>query len=212
MTFHNIFSKEKTSEVKEIIIIDHREKNSLVPSELVKRSFKLDWQQIAVGDYIIKGIIIERKTFSDLQSSIINKRIFTQLANMPKENSLLIIEGVSERILTEQAIQGFLLACALDFKIPFILTKDEAETASYLTRIALRKPSQLSLQAPKPKTFREQQQFILESFPGIGPKTAEKLLKEFKTLQNVFKATEKELLLFLGKKTPLILKLLHTSA
>ncbi len=210
MVFHNPFSTHKDPpKPQETIILDNREKNSLVPSQLVEQGFVLDWQQLPIGDYIIKGIVIERKTFADLQASIINKRIFSQLANLPKEKSLLIVEGKSEYLIKEQAIQGFLLSCALDFKVPYILTNNEQETAHYLIRLASRKPSSLSLQPPKPKSFPEQQAFILQSFPGIGPKTAEKLLDHFKTLENIFKASEQDLQPFLGKKTPLFLNLLQ---
>ncbi|MSS74778.1 hypothetical protein EXS73_00990 [Candidatus Pacearchaeota archaeon] len=211
--FHNPFStkKESPSKPQETIQVDNREKNSLVPSQLIEQGLKVDWHQLLIGDYIVKGIVIERKTFADLQSSIINKRIFSQLTNLPKEQSLLIIEGTGENILTTEALQGFLLACALDFKIPYILTQNERETAQYLIRLASRKPSSLSLQPPKPQSFPEQQAFILQSFPGIGPKTAEKLLAHFHTLEKIFQASEQDLLPFLGKKTSLILKLLHNA-
>ena len=212
--FHNPFSTKKESPTKpqETIQVDNREKNSLVPSQLIEHSLKIDWHQLPIGDYIVKGIVIERKTWGDLQSSIINKRIFSQLTNLPKEQSLLIIEGAGENILTKEALQGFLLSCALTFKVPYVLTRDEKETADYITRLALRKPSTLSLQPPKPTTFPEQQAFILQAFPGIGPKTAEKLLAHFHTLENIFHASEQDLHPFLGKKTLTFLKLLHASA
>lgn len=212
--FHNPFSpeKEKLSQPRETIQVDNREKNSLVPSLLIEQNIHVDWLQLPIGDYIIKGIVIERKTWNDLQSSIINKRIFSQLANLPKEQALLIVEGKGEYMIKEQALQGFLLSCALDFKIPYILTQDEKETAHYLLRLATRKPSSLSLQPPKPHSFSEQQAFILQAFPGIGPKTAEKLLAHFHTLEKIFHASEQELGKFLGKKTIMFLKLLRVSA
>jgi ERCC4-type nuclease len=47
---------------------------------------------------------------------------------------------------------------------------------------------------------KEQMQFILESFPGIGPKNARKLLEKFSTLQNIFTASQDELQKVIGKK------------
>ncbi|MBM3230622.1 hypothetical protein FJZ22_03155 [Candidatus Pacearchaeota archaeon] len=213
MIFHNPFSSKKEPKTpQETIQVDNREKNSLVPSLLVEHNIQLKWEQLPIGDYIIKGIVIERKTWNDLQSSIINKRIFSQLTNLPKEQSLLIIEGTGEAILKPEALQGFLLSCALTFKIPYVLTKNEQETAHYLTRLALRKPSSLSLQPPKPKSFQEQQAFILQAFPGIGPKTADKLLAHFHTLQTIFEASEEQLLPFLGKKTKAFKQLLQNDS
>ena len=75
--FHNIFSKK--SEKAPEIIIDIHEKNSLVPSELSKLNIKYKFEPLKVADYIIGETAIERKTIADLKSSIINKRIFSQL-------------------------------------------------------------------------------------------------------------------------------------
>ena len=79
MTFFNIFSKEKEGKDKPKIIVDNRERNSLVPSELVNMGFQIEFTQLNVADYIINNVAIERKTVSDLKSSIINKRIFSQM-------------------------------------------------------------------------------------------------------------------------------------
>ena len=76
MPFHNIFSKEKeTIENKIKIIIDNREKQSLVASQLANLGFQIEFQQLKVGDYLVNDVAVERKTINDLKSSIINKRI-----------------------------------------------------------------------------------------------------------------------------------------
>ena len=43
-------------------------------------------------------------------------------------------------------------------------------------------------------------QFILESFPGIGPKKAKLLLKKFENLNNIFNASSEDLKKLIGKK------------
>jgi len=43
-------------------------------------------------------------------------------------------------------------------------------------------------------------QFIIEGFPGIGPKTAKKLLEKFKTMKNIFNAPLEDLQKEIGKK------------
>ena len=48
---------------------------------------------------------------------------------------------------------------------------------------------------------KERMQFIIESFQGIGPKTAKKLLKEFKTVKNIINASKDELKDSIGKKS-----------
>lgn len=215
MPFFNIFSKEerkkeKTGETNkpQIIIIDNREKNSLVPSELISLGFKVDFQQLPIGDYIVNGIIIERKAIQDLKSSIINKRLVSQLENLKQyPNYILIIEGIKDcdiyqGIMHENAFRGFLLSLALN-KTPLIFSQDEKDTAKYLSILAKKKEKSLpSLRQSRIfKTKKEQIQFILEGFPNVGPVTAKKLLKEFKTIKNIINAPEEKISKILGKKT-----------
>ena len=62
----------KKPEVK--IIIDTREKQSLVASYLIEKGAKIEFEKLDIGDYLIQDTIIERKTFQDLLSSVIDKR------------------------------------------------------------------------------------------------------------------------------------------
>ena len=55
----------------------------------------------------------------------------------------------------------------------------------------------------------KQKEFILESFPNIGPKTAESLLKRFKTLNNIFSAKSNQLYPILKSKTNNFINLLN---
>ncbi|MEK6889399.1 MAG: ERCC4 domain-containing protein [Nanoarchaeota archaeon] len=208
MTFYNIFSKKKNPEEnketkeKQTIIIDNREKQSLVPSELTSLNFQLKFEQLQVGDYLVNNTIIERKTFADLQSSIINKRIFEQLSNLKDKQSLLIIEGKSNLFIHENALRGFLLSLATEFKVPFVFSKDEKDTALFISVLARKEKKEISLRfSPKLQSKSEIQQFILEGFPNIGPSTAKALLKEFKSLSAIFTANEEQLKPILKSKT-----------
>ena len=71
----------------------------------------------------------------------------------------------------------------------------------FISIILKRKPKEISLNVAKRNlNKKERLQFILEGFPGIGPKTAKKLLKKFKTLKNIFNAEIDELRGIIGKK------------
>lgn len=209
MTFHNIFSKNLVKETPKIkIIIDNREKNSLVASFLAKE-FSLKFAQLPVADYIVNETAIERKTISDLKSSIINKRIFSQLKEIKQyPKHLLLIEGLSKEYIYsgtihENALRGFLLSVALEYKIPIIFTYDSRDTARYISIIAKKKEKQeMPLRASKIMlSKKEQMQFILEGFPHIGTKKAKKLIEKFHSLKNIFNAPEEELKKILGKRT-----------
>lgn len=217
MPFHNIFSKEKTenTNLKPKIIVDNHEKNSLVPAFLCRLDAAIEFTDLKVADYIVNNIAIERKTIPDLKSSIISKRILFQLKELKQyEKNLLIVEGISssslyEGIIHENALRGFILSVLLEHKIPVVFTEDEEDTAKYLSVLAKKtKKSELSLRQKIPLTEKEQKQFILEGFPGVGPQTADKLLKKFKSLSNIFKATKEELEEILGKKADSLIKLL----
>jgi ERCC4-type nuclease len=208
MTFFDIFSKnkEKQKAIKKIpIVVDNREKNSLVTSELIRLNNTIQFEQLQIGDYIIGNIAIERKTYPDLISSIIDKRIFNQIENLKKYPlQLLIIEldKTSKINMNENAIRGFILNTAIKSKIPIIFSKDEEDTAKYLNLLTINKEQKkLSIRPSKNSVSKEEQiQFILEGFPGVGPKKAEDLIKEFKNLKNISNASIEQLEKILEKR------------
>lgn len=214
----NIFSKKTKQKSKPIlkIIVDHREKNSLVISELIRLGFKIEFKQLPVADYIINSTAIERKTISDFKASVINKRIISQLLELKQyPSNLLIIEGGLEgndgRGLHENAFRGFLLSVALEYKVSIIFTENEKDTAKYLYVLAKKKPNkEAPIRASKIlMSEKEQLQFILEGFPQIGPIAAKKLLKHFKTLRALTNASEDELRKIIGKKAEILYRLFN---
>ncbi len=219
MTFLDIFSKKPIKKENiPTITIDHREKNSLVPSHLTKIGHNLEYKQLPIADYIIGNTAIERKTIPDFKSSIINKRIISQLLELKQfPNPILLLEGIESEDpysnigIHENAFRGFLLSVITEFQIPIIYTLNEKDTAAYISVLARKKQNkEKSIRASKIRlTKKEQIQFILEGFPQIGPTNAKKLLKRFKTLKNIINASEEELRKTIGKKSEVIYKLFN---
>ena len=217
MTFLDIFSKKKTIEQGKTIIVDNREANSYVPIELKKMGFNLDFKQLPVADYIIGNIVVERKTISDFKSSIINKRIISQLLEIKQyPQHILIVEGIeSEGIydgqIHENAFRGMILAIVTEFNVPIIFTRNEKDTAKYIAVLASKKgKKQEAIRASKILlTDEEQIQFILEGFPGIGPATAGKLIERFGNLKNIANASIEELDGVIGKRAGTIYDILN---
>jgi len=225
----DIFSKKTSAEKageKLKILIDYREKNSLVISELVSLGIIPEFTALKVADYIVKGTAIERKTVSDFISSMLNRRLISQLEEMQQyESRLLIIEGVDEQEIysdefSEQAlkqgglhpnsVRGFLLSILLKYKVPIIFTKNYSDTARFISVLLKKQETEPPLNAKKKAlNKKEQLQYILEGFPGIGPKTARKLLKKFKTIKNIFNASEEDLKSELGKKRENFLRIIN---
>ncbi len=216
-TFLNIFPKrtliiKESVKEKPKILVDYREKNSLVPANLIKLNLEIEFKELKVADYIVNNIAIERKTVLDFLSSMKNRRLLNQLEELQQyENKLLIIEGLEQQELYNDenlggihpnSIRGFLLSITLKHKIPIIFSKNEKDTAMFISVLARKKEKEVSLNIKK-KTLskKERLQFILESFPGIGPKAARKLLQEFKTIKEIINASQENLKKIVGKKS-----------
>ncbi|MFH1425673.1 MAG: ERCC4 domain-containing protein [archaeon] len=205
----NIFSKKKLVKKENgKIVVDNREKNSLVPSFLMKKGFEIDWKQLPVGDYIVNGVAIERKTVSDFKSSIINKRLIAQLAELKQyPKHLLLVEGIIDEDLYnggihENAFRGFMLSVLLEYGTPVVFTHDEEDTVKYLSVLAKKeKKSEEGIRASKIMlSDREKVGFILEGFPNVGPKKARALIEKFGSLRGVVNADVEELKEILGSR------------
>jgi len=221
----DIFSKRKGRikiiEEKPKIIVDYREKNSLIISELTDLGLDVEVRELKMADYLVTGTAIERKTISDFINSMKNRRLLKQLENLRQyESRLLIIEGIDEQELYTDsenrmgmhpnAIRGFLLSILLNYKVPIIFTKNYEDTARFLSVLSRKKTRELSLNATKKSlNIKEQTQYILEGFPGIGPKTSKKLLKKFKGIKNIINASEEELKKEIGKKAEIFIKIIN---
>lgn len=209
----DMFSRvRERKEKKPRIIVDYREKNSLVYSQLIESGIEVEVRELKVADYIVNDVAIERKTVHDFISSMLSKRLTNQLDGLQQyKNRILIIEGIDEHELYSNGIQdtgihpnairGFLLSIILEHRTPIIFTKDAEDTVRFISVLAKRQKRELSLNVSKKNlNKKERMQFILEGFPGIGPKTAKKLLTHFKTLRELFSSSIEELKEIIGKK------------
>jgi Fanconi anemia group M protein len=113
---------------------------------------------------------------------------------------VIILEGENlySSSLNPNAVRGALASLAVDFGIPIIPTRSTEDTASMIIRIAIREQLQgrsgINVRTDKkPLTLEEQQLYIVESLPKVGPVTARKLMKAFSSVKNVFNASTDEL-------------------
>lgn len=200
--------------LKEITIIcDVREKSSKIDIDLFALSSKdikvnVIFEQLKVGDFqISQDIVIERKTIKDLESSIIDGRIFNQVKDLISiKRSSLIIEGDLKKLFSQnqrinrKAIIGLLTSIGINYRLPIFFTKDISETALFLYTIAkkeqiINKNKDLKLRYNKTKmSGSDFQLFIMQSFPDVGPTLAKSILKEFKSIKNISNASVEDLL------------------
>jgi ERCC4-related helicase len=189
---------------KPLIYADSREISSMVLRELERYDVKLEIKGLAVADYqVSEDVAIERKTANDFISSIMDKRLHKQAKELVDnfKKPIMIIEGdkLYSSSIHPNAVRGAMASIAVDFGIPIIPTRSPEDTAAMINRIAIREQthgkSDIQIRTEKkPLTTWEQQLYIVESLPNIGPVTARKLLVEFKSVKGVINATEDELM------------------
>lgn len=193
---------EKTNS---IIYVDSREGSSGITKQLHELGLDVRIKPLPTADFIISERIgIERKTPRDFIDSIIDKRLFTQLRRLREnfEKPLMILEGTEDiysiRNIHPNAIRGMLSTITLSYGIPIVHTKNVKDTAEFIKVISSREQNPKSGEIgvrleKKPVTTKEQQEYIIESLPGIGPAMAKILLKHFKKIENIVNASQKDL-------------------
>ncbi|MEA2033410.1 MAG: DEAD/DEAH box helicase [Euryarchaeota archaeon] len=198
------------------IFVDMRETRAGVAKFLAKAGVDLKLQNLEIGDYIVSDrVCIERKTTLDFLDSLINKRrnLFDQIHRMKSEyeNPLLVIEGDSiygQRNVHPNVVRAVMATIAIDFSVPILQTRDEADTASLIYVIAKREQipnkTEVNPHGKKPSaSLREQQEYLISALSNIGIVTTRNLLTRFKTVEGILMASKEELMEVehVGKKT-----------
>jgi ERCC4-type nuclease len=207
----NIFSfkdtKKSIIKQRSKIIIDSREKNSMIISYLINKCAEIEIKKLEIGDYVIGGITLERKTINDLINSLKTNRLKNQIKNLQRlDKKAIIIEKNKEEKnyskINKNVIDGLILSITLHHQIPVLFSSSEEDTSELLIRISQKEKKEPQTNPNKiPKSLTEQKKFVLESFKGIGPKCSERLVKSFPSLRDIFNQEKKELEKVIHKKT-----------
>ncbi len=210
-TFEKVSRKDTRQEVKDVkeaevkMYVDYRERNTEILMKL-KDKTQVDFRQLPVGDFILSDrVVVERKTQEDFLTSIIDNRLFNQAKEMSEtyDIPLLIIEGsgdlYSMRNIHPNAVRAAIASLAVDFGIAVIYSCDEIDTADFLYQIAKREQidegREIRLRGgKKPLLMKEKQRYVIESLPNVSSVLAQRLLEKYDTVENVMKASEKELM------------------
>jgi len=195
--------KKKSQEV--VVKVDTRELQSPVVRELsAMPDVRLSVVRLEVGDFVVSDrVAIERKAADDLASSLIDGRIFDQVARMREtyERPILIVEGrdpfrPAGRAVNPRSLMGLISTLAL-MGLPIIWTKTPEDTAQIIRLIARREQIErrrrVSIRKAPTRSLKEDMERVLASVPGVGIETARKLLKHFGSLRAVFNAEPDQL-------------------
>jgi DNA excision repair protein ERCC-4 len=185
----------KTLLNEKVILIDSREKDSGIPDLLKDKGTPILFENLEIGD-----LIIERKTSKDFIASVFDGRIFQQANKIISytNRAILLIEGNLnddiEYVKNKNSIYGTLLSLALSYNFKIIYSNDIEESANILEIIYKHgkyyKINNIHFIKQKriPNNINKQQLNIIASIPYIGEKYAERLLKSFKIIRNIFKS------------------------
>ena len=185
------------------IIIDEREKKSGIPDLLKAVGVKIEMKTLPIGDYIVAPeTVIERKSIHDLISSVFDGRLFDQCSRLKEHYQfpMILLEGNVDEIeeITENPLifYGAISSLVIDFKIPVIPTPSATHTAKLLVSMCSRKETgkgPFLKKIRKSNDLQKQQLSSLCSLPGVGEKTAIRMLQKFGTPLRVFTASSAEL-------------------
>ena len=204
------------------IVIDERERKSGIPKLLQTIGVNVEVKTLPIGDYIVSHeTVVERKSIHDFMSSVFDGRLFDQ-CNRLKDHfqfPIILLEGYVDEIesIAENPLvfYGALSTVAIDFKIPIIPTPNASHTAKLLVSLSSRKESPkgpLLKKIKKSNDIQKQQLIVLCSLPGVGEKTAIRMLEKFGSPLKVFSSSTKDLAKISGlgeSRAKKIKKMLH---
>lgn len=203
----------KTSIKPITITADSRETRSGIPAKLEKLpGVTLHQAEMSSGDYLLApGVAVERKAASDFVISLLEGRLFEQLARLVIEHErvIVLVEGdiyATRSAIAPEALDGALSYLALLSGASLIHSPSVARTPYLLHRMATHLQHGLGYLIPvrtsKPKGPAAAL-YLLEGLPGVGPNLARVLLEHFGSPRAVFAASRESLLQVkgLGAKT-----------
>jgi len=187
------------------IVADAKETNSTILQLLSDDpEIALEIKELAIGDYILaKKCVVERKSASDFAASIMDRRLFLQVAQMKTSypQSIILLEGNLfdiESAISHAALCGALSWLSVLENISVIPSATTQNTACLLKTMARHLSEGLGYEIPlrgnKSKDPQIISQFIIEGLPGIGPAAAKKLLQAFGSVAEIFQASVSELM------------------
>jgi DNA excision repair protein ERCC-4 len=189
------------------IYADVREDQSGIPSLLEASGILVIRKSLPIGDYVVsEDAVIERKTAGDFLKSLFDGRLFDQASRAVEayDNLLYVIEGnpwrIARRMNRERQYYSALITLAVDYNAKVIYSGGPRDSAFIIESIARRvaerregRTSPVLKGKPKSASIRDWQVYILQAFPGVGAKTAAKIMERFQTIERFCRASVAEL-------------------
>ena len=200
------------------VIFDSNEawQHASVINELKKDKYSVGVQKLSSGDLYFegpkRGLLTEHKTSRDFARSLLDERLWDQLKRLKMQKErlgcdiMLLIEGSWYQVVKSTKWNRASIIGIIDsirdpdgwnieilgpFPSRLWTTMWIKSRVKRNKKISSKTLYALRRKLPETKTMAEKQRYILEGLPGIGPTSADTLLKDFGTVQNVFKNIDK---------------------
>ena len=189
------------TEINNKLYIDDREKRDVqVLADIICDNVEIT--RLDIGDFLMRGIIFEHKRPDDFVSSIFNKRLFIQIANMTEHYKYAFILVSGEYRTTELLYNtrskrpnfvGVIGSCVARGCVPIFA--NSIETCIKLVDVISAKLTDGKVRDRPIKTtsLKDQQLSIICSLPGVSDTRAKALLAHFGSINGILTASEKEL-------------------
>jgi ERCC4-type nuclease len=187
------------------IDVDIRERDCTLARALARRSdVALRVRTLKAGDYAVgPSLGVERKTLHDLARSVIDGRLFRQAAALARRypRPLLLVEGPLPTgpvlNVSAEALRGALVSLAAVFRIPTLHARGPDEAAALLVTAARQLEKTFDdgyvRSGYRPRALRSRRLYVLQGFPGVGPRRAAALLDRFGSIVAILQADDKAL-------------------
>ena len=203
------------------VIADERERQSGVPERLSKLDVRVYYSRLAVGDYVVNPeIAAERKSIGDFVSSVYDGRLFAQASALSSSyrKPYIIVEGdvnkVSGMVKNLASYYGAVASVTLAYDLRLVHTANADETAQAIAALVRNSrakpiPPGLLQAPPKSKDEAQQQLYFVSSLPGVGMKTAKRMLGRYGTPRRVMELTESQFAMIPGVGAKRASKIAH---
>jgi ERCC4-type nuclease len=202
------------------IIVDYREKKIC---ELLKAAVSnVESALLPIGDLVLLNddyaVVLERKTASDLVSSIRSNRLWEQLLNLLKvtdilghsiKRRLLLVHGtIGDNFYTDSkrfwsSLSGAMLEVLFVYDTPIVFVETDEALVQFMRILIRRENEGLNDGFPKSRWYqktasdrlpvKEKKLLVLDAIPSIGEVLSKNLLGQFDSIAEIANASVKEL-------------------
>jgi ERCC4-type nuclease len=190
------------------ILADSRESASVILPRLQQLGAHVKVGDLEAGGYVICGAVaVERMIAHEFVESVMDGKLFHKAGKMRLNfsRSVFLIEGdvySTGLSIAREAIDGALTSLVLLEGASVLYIRNASATADLIFRLAKKAQKNLgfemAFQRAKVSAGPQEALFSIESFAGIGPSTAPKALKRFRSVFGFVNANVQQLMTIPG--------------